>query len=119
MLLEAGAEPDKSDTLRLYLPPETVDKYLALCPKQFTIKDRLGNESVMQGRGTTLYYTANATHYLRGTSRKVSELGVDEFTEFVRVADALENVGGVIYHQSSDVPRERGDSLCRRQGRMI
>ena len=83
LLLEAGAEPDKSDNIRLYLPGKTVDKYLALCPKQFTIKDRLGNETIMKSGGSTLYYTANATQYVRGTGKKASVLGVNEFTEFV------------------------------------
>jgi trimethylamine--corrinoid protein Co-methyltransferase len=96
MLLDAGAEPDKTDSVRLYLPYNMIDKYLALCPKQFIIKDRMGNETVMKSGGASIYYTANATHYLRGRSKTATELGVNEFTEFVRVADKLENVGGIV-----------------------
>ncbi len=96
LLLEAGGKPDETDNLRVYLSPETVDRYLALCPKQFTVKNRLGEETLMNSKGPAVYYTANATQYLRGTSKKAIELGVNEFTDFVRVADKLENVGGIV-----------------------
>ena len=104
LLLEAGAEPDKSDSIRVFLSRETIEKYLAQCPKEFTIKNRLGEETVMKSRGSTLYYTANATQYSRGTSKKVTELGVNEFAEFVRVADKLENVGGVVGTSLKEFP---------------
>lgn len=104
LLLEAGGEPDKDDPIKLYLPQKTVQKYLALCPKQFTIKDRKGNETVMKSGGSTVYYTANATQYVRGTSKKAVELGVSEFTDFVRVADKLENVGGVVGTSLKEFP---------------
>jgi trimethylamine--corrinoid protein Co-methyltransferase len=73
-----------------------IDKYLALCPKQFTIKDRLGRENVIKSGSPSVYYTSNATQYVRGTNRKATEIGVTEFTEFVRVADKLENTGGIV-----------------------
>jgi trimethylamine--corrinoid protein Co-methyltransferase len=104
LLLEAGGEPDKTDSVRVYLSEKTVDKYLALCPGQFTIKDRLGNETIMKSRGSTLYYTANATQYVRGTGKAASVLGVNEFTEFVRVADKLENVGGIVGTSLKEFP---------------
>ena len=104
LLLEAGGEPDKSDSVRIYLSGKTVEKYLALCPRQFTIKDRMGNETVMKSRGSALYYTANATQYVRGTGKKASVLGVNEFTEFVRVADKLENVGGIVGTSLKEFP---------------
>lgn len=96
LLLDAGAEPDRSDPVRVYLPEGIIDKFLALCPSEFTIKDRKGRESIMKSMGTTLYYTANATQYIRGSSKKATELGTDEFTEFVRIADTLENVNGIV-----------------------
>jgi trimethylamine---corrinoid protein Co-methyltransferase len=96
LLLEAGAEADKSDEVRVYLPEKTVDKYLALCPKKFTITDRLGRQTDIKSGGSAVYYTANATQYVRGTAKKAAELGVREFTEFVRVADKLDNVGGIV-----------------------
>ncbi|MBK8880816.1 MAG: trimethylamine methyltransferase family protein [Bacteroidales bacterium] len=96
LLLESGAEPDKSDNIKVFLPEAMVDKYLKLTPKQFAIKDRMGNETIMKSGGSTLYYTANATQYLRGASKKVTEMGVNEFTEFVRVVDKLENVAGIV-----------------------
>jgi trimethylamine---corrinoid protein Co-methyltransferase len=96
LLLAAGAELVRSDSTRLFFPENMVDKYLALCPRQFTIKDRMGKETVMKSGGNTLYYTANATQYLRGTARKVTEMGVNEFTEIVRVADKLDNVNGIV-----------------------
>jgi len=72
MLLAGGGEPDKSDSIRVYLPEKMVDKYFALCPKQFTIKDRTGKETVMKSKGNSLFYTANATHYVRGTGKKAT-----------------------------------------------
>ena len=104
MLLDAGAEPDKSDNIRVYLPGNMVDKYLALCPKQFTLRDRLGNETVMKSRGPSIYYTANATQYVRGTTKSASVLGVNEFIEFVRVADKLDNVGGIVGTSLKEFP---------------
>ena len=38
LLLEAGAEPDKSDSVRVYLPEKTVDKYLALSPSNLQLR---------------------------------------------------------------------------------
>jgi trimethylamine--corrinoid protein Co-methyltransferase len=96
LLLDAGAIPDKTDNSRVYLPASMVENYLALCPREFRIKDRLGNETIMKSGGDSIYYTANATQYARGTSKKVTELGVNEFTELVRVADKLGNVGGIV-----------------------
>jgi trimethylamine---corrinoid protein Co-methyltransferase len=104
LLLDAGGEPDKTDLLRIYLPEKMVNKYFGLCPKQFTIKDRAGKETVMKSPGTSLYYTANATHYLRGTSKKVVEVGVNEFADFVRVADKLENIGGIVGTSLKELP---------------
>ena len=96
LLLEAGAEADKSDPVRIYIPGRMIDKYLALCPKQFIIRDRLGREEIMKSGGRSVYYTSNATQYVRGTNRKATEIGVNEFTEFARVSDKLENIGGIV-----------------------
>jgi len=104
LLLDAVAVAHKTDNVRLYLPVSMLDKYLGLCPRQFTIKDRAGNETVMKSGGATLYYTANATQYLRGTSRRITELGVNEFTELVRVADKLENVSGIVGTSLKEFP---------------
>jgi len=104
LLLEAGGEPDRSDSLRVYLSEKMVDKFVALCPKQFAIKDRIGKETVVESRGTTLYYTANATHFVRGTCKKAVEVGVSEFTDFVRVADKLENIGGIVGTSLKEFP---------------
>ena len=104
MLLAGGGEPDKSDSIRVYLPEKMVDKYFALCPKQFTIKDRTGKETVMKSKGNSLFYTANATHYVRGTGKKAVEVGINEFTDFVRVADKLENVGGIVGTSLKEFP---------------
>jgi trimethylamine--corrinoid protein Co-methyltransferase len=104
LLLSGGCEPDKSDSLRIYLPEKVVDKYVALCPRQFTIKDRMGKETVVKSRGTTLYYTANATQYVRGTGKKSVEVGINEFTDFIRVADNLENIQGIVGTSLKEFP---------------
>jgi len=85
MVLEAGGIPDESDNLRVYLPEKLIDEKMALCPRQFTIKNRLGEENVISSKGKSLYFTSNATHYLRGTSKEAVEVGINEFTDFVRV----------------------------------
>jgi len=89
MLLTEGGIPYKSDNLRVYLTDKMVNRFMALCPRQFTIKDRAGHENVIKSNGKSLYYTANATHYVRGTGKKAVEVGINEFTDFVRVADRL------------------------------
>ena len=104
MLLEAGAQADKEDETRIYLPDKMIDKYFPLCPKQFVIKNRLGEETVVKSGGPSLYYTANATHYMRGTSKKVVEVGVAEYADFVRVVDKLENVHGIVGTSLKEYP---------------
>ena len=78
MLLEAGAESDKDDAVRIYLPEKMVEKYFAVCPKQFAIRNREGKETIVKSNGASLFYTANATQYLRGTERKAVEVGVND-----------------------------------------
>jgi trimethylamine---corrinoid protein Co-methyltransferase len=104
MLLEAGAEPDKKDCTRIYLPEKMVAQYLALCPRQFEIRNREGKETMIKSNGSTLFYTANATQYLRSTSRKAVEVGVNEFTDFIRVIDKLENVDGIVGTSLKEFP---------------
>jgi len=104
LLIEAGGEPDKTDNMRVYLSENMINKYLVLCPRQFTIKDRAGNETIVKSRGDTLYYTSNATHYVRGTSKKAIDVGIREFADFVRVADKLENIGGIVGTSLHDLP---------------
>lgn len=104
LLLEAGAEADKVNPTRVFLPGKMVDKYLALCPKQFTIRNRKEEETGIHNNGTTLFYTANATQYMRGTDRKAIALGVSEFTDFVRVVDKLENVDGIVGTSLKEFP---------------
>jgi trimethylamine--corrinoid protein Co-methyltransferase len=96
LLLDAGARPDSSDRTRLYFGEEMVKKYLALCPKSFTIKNRKEEAFEVKSGSPSLYYTANATHYLRGTSKKSTEIGKEEFIEFMRVADKLDNIQGLV-----------------------
>ena len=104
LLLDAGGIPDESDNLRIHIPEKMVQRFMALCPRQFTIKDRMGNENVIKSNGKSLYYTANATQYVRGTGKKAVEVGVSEFTDFVRVADKLENVNGIVGTSLKEYP---------------
>ena len=104
LLLDAGGIPDESDNLRIHIPEKMVRRFMALCPRQFTIKDRMGNENVIKSNGKSLYYTANATQYVRGTGKKAVEVGVNEFTDFVRVADKLENVNGIVGTSLKEYP---------------
>ncbi len=104
LLIENGGVPDSSDELRVYLPESMVEKYLSLCPKYFKIKDRSGNETVVKSSGTSLFYTGNATRYVRGTSKEAVDLGKNEFIEFVRVADKLENIHGIVGTSLKEFP---------------
>ena len=96
LLLDAGARRDEKDSTRLYFGEEMVKKYLALCPKSFTIKNRKDESTEIKNGATPLYYSANATHYVRGTSKKSVEIGKEEFTDFMRVIDKLDNVQGMV-----------------------
>lgn len=96
LLLDAGARHDENDKTRLYFGEEMVKKYLALCPKSFTIKNRKNEEYIVKSGAAPLYYSANATHYVRGTSRKSVEIGKEEFVDFMRVIDKLDNVQGMV-----------------------
>jgi trimethylamine--corrinoid protein Co-methyltransferase len=109
LLLDSGGKPDASDQLRVYLPEEMVNKYLAFCPKEFTIKDRNDNTSVIKSGAESLFYTSNATRYVRGTSKKAVELGSKEFIEFVRVADKLENIHGIVGTSLKEFPPNSRD----------
>jgi len=104
LLLASGAIQDKIDATRIYMPEKMVDKYLAVCPRQFEIRDREGITTMVKNNGSSLFYTANATQYVRGTARKAVEVGVDEFTEFVRVVDKLENVKGIVGTSLKEFP---------------
>ncbi len=104
MLLSEGGEPDKSDSLRIHLPEKLINEKLALCPKEFSIRNRMGEESQISDTGRSLFYTSNATQYLRGTSRNATEIGVNEFIDFVRVADKLENIHGIVGTSLKEYP---------------
>lgn len=104
MVLEAGGLPHESDNLRIRIPEKMVRRFMALCPGQFTIRDRSGHEDVINSKGKSLYFTANATQYVRGTGKKAVEVGVNEFTEFVRVADKLDNVNGIVGTSLKEYP---------------
>jgi len=96
MLLDAGARHDEKDNFRLYFGEGMVQKYLALCPKSFTIRNRKGEATEIKNGATPLYYSANATHYVRGTSKRSVEIGKSEFIDFMRVVDKLDNVSGLV-----------------------
>jgi trimethylamine--corrinoid protein Co-methyltransferase len=104
LLLDAGAKPDKNDITRVYLPEKVIDKYFARCPKQFVIKNRMGEVTVVKSHGNPLFYTANATHYVRSTSKNAGDLGVNEFIDFVRVIDKLENIQGIVGTSLKEYP---------------
>lgn len=104
MLISEGGEPDRSDSLRVYLPEKLIRDKLALCPKQFSIRNRIGEESLISDKGRSLFFTSNATQYLRGTSRNAVELGIDDFIDFVRVADKLENIHGIVGTSLKEYP---------------
>ncbi|MBK9391017.1 MAG: trimethylamine methyltransferase family protein, partial [Bacteroidetes bacterium] len=81
-----------------------IEEKLALCPRHFTIKNRLGEENIISSKGKSLYFTSNATHYLRGTSKDAVEVGINEFSDFVRVADKLENIHGIVGTSLKEYP---------------
>lgn len=109
LMLEAGGQVDKNDNLRIYLPEKMADKYFSLCPKQFVLKNRMGKETVVKSGGQSLYYTANATHYIRGISKKNVEIGAGEFIDFVRIIDKLENVQGIVGTSLKEYPPNSRD----------
>ena len=96
MLLEAGASPHETDSMRVHLPEAMVRKYLALCPRQFTIKNRKGEATQVRSGARPLFYSSNAITCTRGTARNAVQIGRQELTDFVRVLDHLEQVDGAV-----------------------
>ena len=96
LLLEAGAAADKNNHERIYFPAKMIEQYLPLCPKSFRLKDRIGNEIEVKNGARPLYYTSNGTHYVCGRSKTAVDIGEEEFRSFVRVADNLDAVGGIV-----------------------
>lgn len=104
MVLDAGGIPDEADNLRIHIPEKMVRRFMALCPRQFTIRDRNGHEDVINCKGKSLYFTSNATQFVRGTGKEAVEIGVSEFTDFIRVADKLENIHGIVGTSLKEYP---------------
>ena len=104
MVLEAGGRPDKKDPCHVFIPGDMVKKYLALCPREFTLKDRSGAVTVVKRGSAPLHYTSNGIQYQRGTGRKVTEIGENEFVDFVRVVNKLNNVDGIVGTSIKDYP---------------
>ena len=93
-LLDAGATLGGADVARF--PEAFVREHLSKCPKSFTVKDRNNKTTEVKSGGVPLFYTSNATHYMRGRSKKAALIGENEFIEFIRVVDKLENVNGAV-----------------------
>ena len=96
MMIEAGAVPDAEDAIKVYFPQNMVEKYLTMCPKQFEITDRSGSRQVIGKNSAPLYFTSNATLYLRGTSQKANAIRENDLIDFIRVANKLENIYGLV-----------------------
>ena len=96
LLQHAGALPHETNPERLYFPPSMVDKYLPLCPNSFTIKDRMGNVTHVKNGARPLYYTSNGTHYVKGTGKKAADISTQHLVDFIRVADKMDNIDGVV-----------------------
>lgn len=96
LLLEAGAVADANDPLLVHMPEAMVKKNMGLCPKEFKLVNRNGDCTTVRNGSKPLYYTANATQYVRGAGKKAVEIGENEFIEMVRVVDKLENIDGLV-----------------------
>lgn len=96
LLLAAGAGPDSADPDRIYIPEEMIERYMELCPRQFEVKNRKSQTTLVSNGSTPLYYTSNATHYVRGTSKHAVEIGEKEFVDFIKVIDSLDNIHGMV-----------------------
>jgi len=104
MIVDAGGLPDRTDDLRIYLPENMVNTWLGRCPKQFVIKNRLDEETVVKSGGDSLFYTSNATHYVRGSGKNAVEISSGEYIDFIRVVDTLENVHGTVGTSLKEYP---------------
>jgi len=96
MLAEAGALVCGGDGKRLLFPEKMIDAYLPLCPKSFELKNRAGDKTVVQNGAKPFYYTSNGTLYARGNSKRAADICENDFVDFVRVADSLANIDGVV-----------------------
>lgn len=103
-VIEHGAEPDPFDGTRVHIPENMAEKYFRLCPGQFSLKNRAGESVAVRNGSRSMYYTGNATQYVRGASKNAKEIGIDEFIEFTRVIDRLENIDGLVGTSIGEFP---------------
>ncbi len=103
-LLDAGGKADEHDPLRVYLSEKMVDTWFSRCPKEFSIKNRKDEPTLVKSGGDSLFYTANATHYVRGTGKKAVEISAKEYIDFIRVIDSLDNVHGTVGTSLKEYP---------------
>ena len=90
LLLDAGALPDKSDPLRVYLPDEMVRKYVGSVPQAvYGYKQARGKHRGEQRRQAALLLLQRHHLYAGHCARKAVEIGGNELTDFVGCWTAL------------------------------
>ncbi len=89
-----------ADTVRL--PRELVAECLAACPVTASFADRRGKVTEVGAAGGTVFWTGNALHVAEGRSRR--ELLTGDLAALSRVADACEQVDGMVGTSVADVP---------------
>nr|MDD6335280.1 trimethylamine methyltransferase family protein [bacterium] len=108
-LLEGGARPDEKDDTRFYIGEDMVRRALETCPTSFCIKDRSGRGVEVKNGARTLYYTSNGMNYQRYGQRTCAPITRRTLADFVRVADTLKNVDGLVGTAIDDVAPQHRD----------
>lgn len=107
-LVEMGAR-ESSDSDVLLIPEEMVREALEKCPGGFPVCSRqVDSEPRRAAPGEPpQYWTTNAMHLVSGSERR--PLQTNDLSDFARLADNLENIGGVVGMNISDVPSPARD----------
>lgn len=104
LLVASGAVPKGKDGISLCLPVEMVEHFMKMCPRRFAIKNRKNEETIVENGAPPLYYTSNATLYVRGTGKKAHEIGESDFIDFIRTVNELGNVHGLVGTSMKEYP---------------
>jgi len=106
-VIEAGALPGPSETAAFF-PKKLVMDCLAAAPKNFDISLRSGKKTNLRAGGGAFYLTGNALNRTE-TGNDVKPISKEDFADFTRLTDNLENVSGMVGTYISGVPAKARD----------
>lgn len=100
-IIDAGCIPDTTETIA-YFPRNIVSEYLKKAPKCVEVGNRIGEIVRLGPNENTIYWTCNALNWI-DDKNKIHEITKEDFIQFVRLVDKLENVHGMVGTSLKDV----------------